>query len=127
MAFDDSTGGLDRFVHHHPEPIWGNDWGDGKPRRLFAAARIAQERDQVDSEARQKYLDRRARIAADATRSRAAPIEAAIRKELRERSKTAMGAAMNRALEEFERDKRREKTRDKSAPSIPPVAEKPVR
>jgi len=109
MAFDDSTGGLDRRFHHTPEPIWGNDWGDGKPRRLFAAARIAQERVEVDLAAHQKYLARRARIAADATRSRAAPIEVAIRKELRERSKTAMGAAMNLALEKVERDKRRER------------------
>lgn len=109
MAFDDSTGGLDRRMHHTLEPVWGNDWGDGKPRRLFAAARTAVERAEVDFQARQEYLARRARIAADATRSRSAPVEAAIRKEMRERSKTTMGAAMNRALDKAERDRKREK------------------
>jgi hypothetical protein len=108
MAFDDSTSGLDRHMHHTLEPIWGNDWGDGKPRRLFAAARIARERAEVDFEAHQKYLARRARIAADATRSRAAPIEAAIRKEIRDQSKTVMGAALRLAMDKADRAKARE-------------------
>lgn len=109
MAFDDSTGGLDRYVHHTIEPLWGNDWGDGKPRRVFEAARVSVERAEVDFEARQEYLARRARIAADATRRRSAPVEAKIKAERIAQSKTAMGAAMRAALDKRDRRNGKEK------------------
>lgn len=109
MAFDDSTGGLDRRAYHAPEPIWGDDWGDRKPRRVFEAARTFLERDEVDSIARQKYLARRAEIAADATRSRAAPVEEKIRQEILAQSKTVMGAAMRAAVEKRQRQNGKEK------------------
>ncbi len=98
MAFDDSTGGLDRHLHHTPEPVWGNEWGDGKPRQMFAAARTAFERAEVDQIAHQKYLERRAKIAADAQRRRSAPVEAKIEADLLRGAKSSMGAALLKAF-----------------------------
>jgi hypothetical protein len=108
MAFDDSTGGLDRHLAHTSEPLWGDDWGDRSPRSLFSAARVAPEREQVDAQAQAEYLERRARIAADATRSRSAPVEARLRAE-QARSKTgSFGAVLAQAFaKERQRGKKR--------------------
>lgn len=108
MAFDDTTGGLDRARHHSPEPVWGDDWGDRHPRRMFDACRVSQERQEVDQIAREKYLARRARIAADATRSRAAPVEAALRREQASKERGTFGAVLAKA---FAKDKARAKKR----------------
>lgn len=97
MSFDNSTGGIDRLQYRNQEGLYGNDFGDGKPKRLFEASRTSEERREVDSAAHQKYLARRAKIAADATRSRSAPVEAKIREDNLARSKTSMGAAFREA------------------------------
>lgn len=108
MAFDDSTGAIDRVCHHHPESTWGNDWGDHSPQRLLAALRVDQERHDVDQLAREKYLARRARIAADATRSRAAPVEEKLRREQGRKERGAFGAILAQAFAKAKgRDKKR--------------------
>jgi hypothetical protein len=110
MSFDDSTGGIDRRHYHNShEAIYGNDFGDGKPKRLFDASRTCEERREVDSEKRAEYLARRARIAADATRSRSAPVEAKIQADRIAQSKTVMGAAMRAALDKHDRRNGRER------------------
>lgn len=109
MSFDNSTGGIDRLQFRNQQGLYGNDFGDGKPKRLFEASRTSKERDEVDSEAHQKYLARRAKIAADATRSRSAPVEAKIREEKLAQSKTVMGAAMRAALDKRDRQNGKEK------------------
>lgn len=109
MSFDDSTGGSDRLRYRNQEAFYGNDFGDGSAKSLFAASRICGERREVDSEAHQKYLARRAKIAADATRSRSAPVEAKIKAEKIAQSKTAMGAAMRAALDKRDRQNGKER------------------
>jgi hypothetical protein len=97
MSFDDSTGGIDRLQFRNQQDVYGNDFGDGKPKRLFEASRTYEERREVDSVKQAEYLARRARIAADATRRRSAPVEAAILADNLARSKTSMGAAFREA------------------------------
>ena len=104
MAFDDSTGGIDRARHHNPEPVWGDDWGDRSPESLFEASRIAQERQEVDQLAREAYQRRLLARQADATRSRAAPIEAQLRREKARKERGTFGQVLAQA---FARDKRR--------------------
>lgn len=108
MAFDDSTGGIDRARHHSHEPIWGDDWGDRHIARLLDAARIAPERAEVDRLAHEKYLERRARIAADATRRRSAPVEELIERERAKKERGSFGAVLAQALSKaHQRDKKR--------------------
>jgi hypothetical protein len=109
MSFDDSTGGIDRLQFRNQHDVYGNDFGDGKPKRLSEASRIWEERREVDSAKQAEYLARRARIAADATRRRSAPVEAAILAEQIAQSKTAMGAAMRAALDKRDRRNGRER------------------
>jgi hypothetical protein len=109
MAFDDSTGGIDRLQYRNQQDVYGNDFGDGKPKRLFEASRTCEERREVDSEKRAEYLARRAKIAADATRRRSAPVEAKIQAERIAQSKTVMGAAMRAALDKRDRRNGRER------------------
>lgn len=109
MAFDDSTGGADRLRYRSNAGQYGNDWGDHSAQSLFGALYTDHERAEVDSQKRAEYLARRARISADATRSRAAPIEAEIRKERIAQSKTVMGAAMRAALDKRDRQNGKER------------------
>lgn len=109
MSFDDSTGGIDRLQFRSQHDVYGNDFGDGKPKRLLDASRIWAERREVDSAKQAEDLARRARIAADATRRRSAPVEAAILAERLAQSKTVMGAAMRAALDKRDRQNGRER------------------
>lgn len=98
MAFDSAH--LDWATHKHHtggDAVYGDDWGDGSPRCLFRALGVQRERAEVDAEAHARYLARRAEIAADATRSRSAPVEAQIARERAERSNTAIAQAMRKA------------------------------
>lgn len=75
---------------------------------LWEASLIAQERTQVDRLARQRYLSRRARIAADATRSRSAPIEARLKAEQAKKERGSLGAILAQAMTKaHQRDKKR--------------------
>lgn len=110
MAFDDSSGGQDRrFFHHAPETIWGDDFGDRKPRRLADAARVCLERAQVDAQADEKIRARWEKIAADATRRRSAAIEAKIERDLLRNAQSSMGAAMLAATTKRKKANGREK------------------
>lgn len=109
MAYDDSTGGLDRRFFHAPEPIWGNDFGDHKPRRLADAARVCLERAQVDAQADEIIRARWEKIAADATRRRSASIEAKIERDLLRNAQSSMGAAMLAATTKRQKANGREK------------------
>lgn len=109
MSFDDSTGGIDRLQFRNQQDVYGNDWGDGKPKRLLGASRTWEERREVDSAKQAEYQARRARIAADATRRRSAPVEAKIQADKIAQSKTAMGAAMRAALDKRDRRNGRER------------------
>ena len=109
MSFDDSTGGIDRLQFRSQHDVYGNDFGDGKPKRLLDASRTWEERREVDSVKQAEYLARRARIAADATRRRSAPVEAKIQADKIAQSKTAMGAAMRAALDKRDRRNGRER------------------
>lgn len=109
MSFDDSTGGLDRRFHHTPEPVWGDDFGDRKPRRLADAARVCLERAQVDEVARQKYLAHWENVAADATRRRSAAIEAKNERDLLRNAQSSMGAAMLAATNKRQKANGRER------------------
>lgn len=109
MAFDDSTGGADRLHYRNNAGQYGNDWGDHSAQSLFGALYTEHERAGVDSEKRAEYLARRAKIAADATRRRSAPVEAKIQAERIAQSKTVMGAAMRAALDKRDRRNGREK------------------
>lgn len=109
MAFDDSTGGADRLHYRANAGQYGNDWGDHSAQSLFGALYASHERAEVDSQKRAEYLARRARIAADATRRRSAPVEEKIKAERIAQSKTVMGAAMRAALDKRDRQNGREK------------------
>lgn len=109
MAFDDSTGGADRLHYRANAGQYGNDWGDHSAQSMFGALYASHERAEVDSQKQAEYQARRARIAADATRRRSAPVEAAILAEQIAQSKTTMGAAMRAALDK--RDRRNGKER----------------
>lgn len=100
MAFDDATGGIDRRQYHAAQSPWGNDFGDHSPRQLLAALATARERAEVDEAAQTRYQERRDRISADATRSRAAPIEARLRREKLEQAAAGggFGAQIAQAL-----------------------------
>ena len=110
MAFDDSTGGADRRRYRSNAEQYGNDWGDHSAKSLFGALYTEHERSGVDSEKQAEYLARRARISADATRRRSAPVEEKIKAERIAQSKTAMGAAMRAALDKRDRQNGKEKT-----------------
>ncbi|MFZ3185572.1 MAG: hypothetical protein WA173_15680 [Pseudomonas sp.] len=58
--------------------------------------------------AHQRYLARRARIAADATRSRSAPIEARLKAEQAKKERGSLGAILAQAMTNaHQRDKKR--------------------
>lgn len=108
MAFDDSTGGIDRRAYHSPHQSWGTDFGDHSPKELLKALAVSRERAEVDRLAQVKYQERRARIAADATRSRSAPIEARLRREQEEKDAANVGSVMAQAFTKARnRDKKR--------------------
>lgn len=109
MAFDDRTGASERLFYRANADQYGNDWGDHSAQSLFGALYTEHERATVDSEKRAEYLARRARIAADATRRRSAPVEAKIKADRIAQSKTAMGAAMRAALDKRDRQNGKEK------------------
>lgn len=108
MAFDDSTGGIDRAHHYSPEPVWGDDWGDRSFSVMWEAAKTEDERHAVDRRAHEAYLERRARIAADATRRRSAPVEAKLLREQARKERGTFGAVLAQA---FAKSKARDKKR----------------
>jgi hypothetical protein len=108
MAFDDSTGALDRAHYARPDGLWGNDLGDYSAESVFEFLRIREERAEadfrVDEPQRLKYQERLARRQADATRSRAKPVEERIARERAEKSRGTFGHLLAKA---FARDKKR--------------------
>lgn len=97
MAYDDSKGGIDRAHYASTTGIWGDAWGDRSIPCLWDSLDTNRQRAELDHRASLAYQKRRAEIAADATRSRSAPIEAKIRAEQLKNAKTCMGAAFREA------------------------------
>lgn len=101
MAFDDSTGAIDRAHYASTVGIWGDCMGDRSVLSLWESMKNSRECSRQSQEDHAAWLARQARKAArldaDAKRRRSAPVEAKIKADRLKNAKTSMGAAFRDA------------------------------
>ena len=101
MAFDDSTGGIDRAQYSNTHDLWGDSQGDRSVPSLWDSMETSREFSRMARAEYEAWLARQARKAArldaDAQRRRSAPVEAKIKADRLRNAKTNMGAAFREA------------------------------